>query len=211
MNYSTSNGFWTRAVSWILLILFVALLFLLPQMIASLSLPEKAFVISFLAFLIVYSRVFGGTFFALNVLSMVERGEDIVGKVKREVTKNDLIKFLEEANLLFFVEGLVAEVNKVFSIYYDISLVFVVWLVLVYIGVPLPTAAAVSVGAAIAVLSLMLIGLFMNIYLNTRFVKVFAKEIEEFEELTKNLQLSDFESGEEQKEKTSNESEAENN
>ena len=126
MNYSISNGFWTRAVSWILLILFLALLFLLPQMIASLSLPEKAFVISFLAFLIVYSRVFGGTFFALNVLSMVERGEDIVGKVKREVPKNDLIKFLEEANLLFFVEGLVAEVNKVFSIYYDISLVFVV-------------------------------------------------------------------------------------
>ncbi len=199
MNHSTSNGFWTRAVSWILLVLFLVLLLALPKVIASVSLPEKAFIVTFLAFLIVYSRVFGGTFFALSVLNMVDKWEDIVGKVKRQVSKNDLLRFLEEANLLFFVEGLVAEVNKIFSIYYDMSLIFIVVLVLVYIGIPLPTAAAVSIGAATAVLSLMLVGLFMNMYLNARFVKVFAKEIEEFEELTKNLQLSDLEEEEEEK------------
>ena len=199
MNHSTSNGFWTRAVSWIFLVLFLVLLFMLPQLIAFFSLPEKALIITFLAFLIVYSRVFGGTFFALSVLNMVDKWEDIVGTVKKQVSKNDLLRFLEEANLLFFVEGLVAEVNKIFSIYYDMSLIFIVVLVLVYIGIPLPTAAAVSIGAAAAVLSLMLIGLFMNMYLNARFVKVFAKEIEEFEELTKNLQLSDVEEEEEEK------------
>ena len=192
MNYSLSNWFWTRVISWILLILFLILLLLLPQLIVSLSLPEKAFVVTFLAFLIVYSRVFWGTFFALSVMRMVEKWEDIVGKIKKEVSKNDLMKFLEEANLLFFVEGVVAELNKIFSMYYDMSLIFIMVLVLVYIGVPLPTAAAVSLGAWIAVLSLMFIGLFMNLYLNTRFVRVFAKEIEEFEELTKNLQLSDL-------------------
>jgi len=192
MSYSTGRGYWTRTIMWILLLAFVFFLIFMPKVLASLTLPEQAFIVTLLVFVIVYSRIFGGTFFVLDLLGMIERGEDIVGAVRGDVQKGKVLKLLEEANLLLFVEGLVVEINKVFSFYYDMTLVFLLVLTLLYLGVPLPTVQAIVVGAAVAVLPIMLVGLFANMHLNARFAEVFVKEIKEFEELTKNLRLSDL-------------------
>ena len=201
MNYSINRGVKLRGLSWLLLIGFVVLLLFWPNILAQLNLAEKAFILTFLVFLIIYSRVFGGSFFVLNLLSMINNGADIIKPIKKNVSKEEFLKFLEEANLLFFVEGLVIELNKVFSFYYDLSLVFLLVLTLVYIGLPFPTAAIVVIGAAWAILALMVMGLIINSYVNAKFAYVFVEELQEFEEITKDLKLEEIEEADEKKNK----------
>jgi len=183
----TSQARLSRVVLYLLLLLFVVSLLFLPFGLKFLTLPEQVFVVTLLVFLIIYSKLFGWYYFVSVLLSLIDKWEDVYNHLASKLSKDSLYKYLLEGDILVLTETQLLKVKEIWSLVFDITLVFLLWLWVVFIWWVLDISILYAV--LFAVMIVWLLALFMELYVSLKFERVFEKEIEELAEVMFRMNL----------------------
>jgi len=205
----SNNSKLTKFVLFVLLILFTAAIVFLPYGLAMLDLPYKIFLLALLTFFIIYSKSIGGYFFISTLLNLIDKGEDIYDHISKKLSKDSIQKYLFEWSLLALVETQLNKVKEITSILYDITLVFLLGVVTMFLsGFMLPP---VFYALVFAVVIVWVFTAFVELYVSLKFVRIFEEEIAEMEKELKIINNSiqnyneDVENIEENKEEENSE------
>jgi len=176
----TSQSKLARVVLYILLILVVIALLFLPFGLQFLTLPEQVFVLTLLVFFIMYSKVFGGYYFVSVLLSLIDKWEDVYNHLSKKLTKKSLYEYLLEGDLLILTETQLVKVQEIASLLFDITLVFLLGIGIVFLGGILDPSVFYAV--ALAVMIVWILAIFTELYVDLKFARVFEEEITQLAE-----------------------------
>jgi len=185
----SNNSKLSKFVLFMLLVLFVVAILFLPYGLAMLDLPYKIFVLALITFFIVYSKSIGGYFFISTLLNLIDKWEDVYDHISKKLSKDSIQKFLVDGSLLVLAETQLNKVKEITSILYDITLVFLLGMVTIFLsGFMLPP---VFYALLFAVIIVWFFTAFIELYVSLKFVRVFEEEIEvveqEFKEFNKEI------------------------
>ncbi len=194
----TQQWKWTKFVLVLILIVLVISILFLPLGLRFLTVPEQVFVISLLVFSILYSKVLGAYYFVNRLLSMIENDEDIFDYVKDKLSKNTLIKYLLEWDLLVLAETQLLKAKEIWGLLFDISLVYMLILFIGNLVGILPDFVFYS--AVISPMLLVILVWFIDMYVDYKFVRIFLEELKDFEQIAKSIYIENQNEVEELKE-----------
>jgi len=183
----TSQAKLSRIILYILLILFAVSLLFLPFGLQFLTLPEQVFVITLLVFMIIYSKLFGWYYFVSVLLSLIDKWEDIYNHLANKLSKDSLYKYLVEGDLFILTETQLFKVKEIWSLVFDITLVFLLWLWIVFVWWILDISVLYAV--LFAIMIVWILELFIELYVSLKFERVFEKDIEELEDIMFQMNL----------------------
>ena len=183
----SSQGKLAKIVFGILLVLFVVSLLLLPFGLQFLTMPEQVFVLTLLALLVIYSKVFGSYYFVSVLLSLIDKGEDVYNHISGKLSKKSLYDYLLEGDLLVLAETQLIKASEIASRVFDISLIFALGLVIVYLGGGLDVNALYA--ALLALMIVWVLTFFIQMYVELKFARVFEEELKELPKILSELNL----------------------
>ncbi len=173
----TSQGKLARIVLYILLVLFAISLLFLPLWLKFLTIPEQVFILTLLVFFIIYSKLFGGLYFVSTLLSMIDKWEDVYNHLASKLSNETLYKYLVEGDLLLLTETQLLKVKEIGSLVFDVTLVFLLGLGIVYVGGIIDPNVVYA--ALLAVAIVWILEIFIELYVDLKFARVFEQEIKE--------------------------------
>ena len=180
---TSQQGRTGKIVLYVLLFLLLLAILFLPFGLSFLELPYQVFIISLIVFFIIYSKTIAGYSFVSTLLSLIDKWEDIYDYISKKLSKDSLYKYLVDGDLLVLSETQLLKVTETESILNDISLVFLLWITVVYLSWWLVQPLFYAV--LFALLIVWLIQFFIGLYASVKFARVFSSEIEELEKAFK--------------------------
>jgi len=177
----------SKIVLFVLLVLFVIAILALPFGLQFMTIPEQVFLLGLIVFFLIYNKVFAGYAFVNTLLNLIDKGEDIFDHLKNNLSKESLFKALEEGSLMVFTETQFLKVQEMSSNLFDLTLVYLFAMLVAAISwvLPMPIFYAATLPAVIVVVFAWLV----ELYIDVKFYRVFAQEIQELEALARALNL----------------------
>ena len=180
---TSQQGRTGKIVLYVLLFLLLLAILFLPFGLSFLELPYQVFIISLIVFFIIYAKTIAGYSFVASLLSLIDKWEDVYDHISKKLSKDSLYKYLVDGDLLVLSETQLLKVTETESILNDISLVFLLWITVVYLSWWL--AQPLFYAVLFALLIVWLIQFFIGLYASVKFARVFSSEIEELEKAFK--------------------------
>ena len=177
----------SKIILFLLLVLFVIAILALPFGLKFMTIPEQIFLLWLIVFFLIYTKVFAGYAFVNTLLDLVDKGEDVFDHLKNNLSKESLLKALEEGSLMVLTETQFLKVQEMSSSLFDLSLVYLFAMLVAAISgiLPMPVFYAATLPAVIVIVLAWLI----ELYIDVKFYRVFEQEIAEIESLARALNL----------------------
>lgn len=177
----------SKIVLFVLLVLFVIAILALPFGLKFMTIPEQVFLLGLIVFFLIYTKVFAGYAFINTLLDLIDKGEDIFEHLKNNLSKESLLKALEEWSLMVLSETQFLKVQEMSSNLFDLTLVYLFAMLVAAISgvLPMPIFYAATLPAVIVVVFAWLI----ELYIDVKFYRIFEEEIKEIESLARALNL----------------------
>ena len=177
----------SKIVLFVLLVLFVIAILALPFGLQFMTIPEQVFLLGLIVFFLIYTKVFAGYAFVNTLLNLIDKGEDVFEHLKNNLSKESLFKALEEGSLMVLSETQFLKVQEMSSNLFDLTLVYLFAMLVAAISwvLPMPIFYAATLPAVIVVVFAWLV----ELYIDVKFYRVFAQEIQELEALARALNL----------------------